>query len=137
MATQNKAFKKAFLAAVLLGSAGALVYACGGDDSTPGPVIPMPDGGAGSTAAGAGGSAGAGGAGGSDAAGAAGDAAGSTGEDSGIVDTDGAGGSAGSVSNDGAAGASGGASTCQPSGSFDNAGRLKDLLLPDGGLKPL
>ena len=118
---------------MLLGSAGALVYACGGDDST-GPVVPKPDGGAGSTAAGAGGTAGAGG---SDAAGAAGDAAGSTGEDSGIVDTDGAGGSAGSVGNDGAAGASGGASTCQPSGSFDNAGRLKDLLFPDGGLKPL
>jgi hypothetical protein len=114
MATQNRTLKHLAIVSMLLSSAAVLVYACGGDDTTgPTPITPT------------GGSSGAGG---------------STG---GSVDTGGMGGTAGAGTGGatggaaGTAGAGGGVATCEPSGTFDNATRLKGLLGADGGLPPL
>ncbi len=129
MATNNWKWMGVVLGGLLVVGGASLGNACGSDSTNAtGTGVITPDGGsAGSTTdMGSGGgtttdTGGAGGAGGSAGAGTGGTAG-----------TGGAGGAG-----TGGAGGSAGTSTCQASGSFDNATRLKDLLGPDGGLPPL
>lgn len=120
MSSVNKKIRNAFLALATLSSAAAFVYACSSSDDTPATTIVVPG-----SDAGTDGSAGSGGSAGDDSDASTEASAGAAGD----VDS-------GNPQGDSAPEATVG-QTCEPSGSYDNAANLKDLLLPDGGVAPL
>ena len=124
MGTNQRYLKRLVLVGAVLIS-GCFVSGCS-DNTNADPVVPKPD----AAAAGSAGSGGTGGTGGAagegggdtDASASTGGAAGTSEPDAGMPD---------SVVVD-----TGSALVCAASGSFDNS-KLKDFLLPDGGLPPL